>query len=153
MQHKSPMATLGLLVACLASMTWADALNNNPAERYVNKAPSRDGIGKHYLGREISHVMGHRGASWLERPERQRQERTDLLINNLPLQANSVVADIGAGTGLFQLPSGQTATKGSSACRRHPTRDVSHHCAKTGGRRHKQRRDHPWRSRYTQSDP
>ena len=57
MQHKSPMATLGLLVACLASMTWADALNNNPAERYVNKAPSRDGIGKYYLGREISHVM------------------------------------------------------------------------------------------------
>ncbi|MCH1550436.1 MAG: class I SAM-dependent methyltransferase, partial [Pseudomonadales bacterium] len=112
MQHKSPMATLGLLVACLASMTWADALNNNPAERYVNKAPSRDGIGKYYLGREISHVMGHRGASWLERPERQRQERTDLLINNLPLQANSVVADIGAGTGYFSFPVAKRLPKG-----------------------------------------
>lgn len=112
MQHKSPMATLGLLVACLASMTWADALNNNPAERYVNKAPSRDGIGKYYLGREISHVMGHRGASWLERPERQRQERMDLLINNLPLQANSVVADIGAGTGYFSFPVAKRLPKG-----------------------------------------
>ena len=55
------------------------------------------------MGREISHVMGHLGAGWLERPTRQREERTDLLIERLPLQANSVVADIGAATGYFSF--------------------------------------------------
>lgn len=72
--------------------------------RYERQAPSRDGIGKVYMGREISHVMGHRGAAWLERPEREREERTDLLIDLLPLESGDVVADIGAGTGYFTFP-------------------------------------------------
>jgi SAM-dependent methyltransferase len=73
-------------------------------EAYETVRPSRDGIGKVYMGREISHVMGHLGAAWLERPEREREERTDLLIENLPLEADDVVADIGAGTGYFTFP-------------------------------------------------
>ena len=56
------------------------------------------------MGREISHVMGHLGAGWLERPEREREERTDLLISRLPLEPDDVVADIGAGTGYFSFP-------------------------------------------------
>ena len=71
---------------------------------YEIKRASRDGIGKVYLGREISQVMGHLAAGWLERPERERKERTDLLINSLELEANYVVADIGAGTGYFTFP-------------------------------------------------
>lgn len=71
---------------------------------YRTGKASRDGIGKFYMEREISHVMGHRGAAWLERPDREREERTDLLIRNLPLETNSVVADIGAGTGYFSFP-------------------------------------------------
>jgi SAM-dependent methyltransferase len=71
---------------------------------YETVRPSRDGIGKVYMGREISHVMGHLGAAWLERPEREREERTDLLLQNLPLDADDVVADIGAGTGYFSFP-------------------------------------------------
>ena len=43
---------------------------------YKFGAASRDGIGKFYMGREISHVMGHLGAGWLERPARQQEERT-----------------------------------------------------------------------------
>lgn len=74
-----------------------------PAGPYEYRTPSRDGIGKVYMGREISHVMGHRGAAWLERPTREREERTDLLIENLPLEADFVVADIGAGTGYFSF--------------------------------------------------
>jgi len=68
---------------------------------YQQTPPSRDGIGKRYMGREISHVMGHQGARWLERPERERQERTDLLISELGLRPTDIVADIGAGTGYF----------------------------------------------------
>ena len=71
--------------------------------RYTAGPASRDGIGKFYEGREISHVMGHLGAAWLERPEREREERTDLLISMMPLEKDSVVADIGAGTGYFSF--------------------------------------------------
>jgi ubiquinone/menaquinone biosynthesis C-methylase UbiE len=72
-----------------------------PAEaRYETRAKhSRDGIGKFYFGREIAHVMGHQGADWLERPEREQEERPDLLLEALALKPGEVVADIGAGSG------------------------------------------------------
>ena len=81
-------------------------MNNsaNDLNHYTEKTPSRDGIGKVYMGREISFVMGHLAAGWLERPEREREERTDLLISRLPLSPDDTVADIGAGTGFFSIP-------------------------------------------------
>jgi ubiquinone/menaquinone biosynthesis C-methylase UbiE len=85
-------------------------LTLNPLRALSQEAPvysyqktSRDGIGKIYMGREISHVMGHLGASWLERPQRDREEKTRHLVSNLPLQAGDTVADIGAGTGYFSF--------------------------------------------------
>jgi len=66
---------------------------------YTQRPPSRNGIGKVYMGREISKVMGHRGANWLERPARKTKERPDLLVDSLPLGPSDTVADIGAGTG------------------------------------------------------
>lgn len=63
--------------------------------------PSPDGIGRTYMGREIAQVMGWQGASWLEREEREREERSDLLMRELALQPGMVVADIGAGTGYY----------------------------------------------------
>ena len=79
---------------------------------YTTDLPSPDGIDKFYMGREISHVMGHLGAGWLERPERERQERTDLLIAGLILSDDFVVADIGAGTGFFTFPIAQRVPQG-----------------------------------------
>ena len=89
-----------LLLVCVTLSCAATADDGH----YRFETPSRDGIGKIYMGREISHVMGHRGAGWLERPDRGREERTDLLVERLPLQADHVVADIGAGTGYFSFP-------------------------------------------------
>ncbi|MFO0928959.1 MAG: class I SAM-dependent methyltransferase [Gemmataceae bacterium] len=63
-----------------------------------------DGIGKFYMGREIAQVMGHLGASWLERPERVQEERTDKLLRTLAIRPGGVVADIGAGSGYFTFP-------------------------------------------------
>ena len=63
-------------------------------------APSPDGIGKIYMEREIAGVMGWQGAAWLEREEREQEERGDLLLRELRLRPGMNVADDGAGTGL-----------------------------------------------------
>ncbi len=70
--------------------------------RYEQRAEhDPDGIGKFFQGREIARVMGHEGAGWLERPERETEERTDLLLRVLGLKPGMKVADIGCGTGYF----------------------------------------------------
>jgi len=68
---------------------------------YTFAKRSSDGIGKYYLGREISFVMGAEGAEWLERNTRQQEENTQLAIEKMALSPQSVVADIGAGTGYY----------------------------------------------------
>ena len=77
-------------------------------------APPRDpnGIGTYYLGRQIAHVMGHEGASWLERGGRRQEEGTDLLIRELKLKPTDVVADIGAGTGFFSFQLAKKVPRG-----------------------------------------
>ncbi|MEY5009376.1 MAG: hypothetical protein RLZZ253_515 [Verrucomicrobiota bacterium] len=73
------------------------------AEPVYETRPDHDpnGIGKFFLGREIAHVMGHQGAAWLERPEREEEESTDRLLDALDLKPGMHVADIGAGSGFF----------------------------------------------------
>ena len=99
-----PAVLLALLFAAV-SMTAAapPALAQTAAATadpvYESIRPSPDGIGKRYMGREIAQVMGWQGAAWLEREEREREERTDLLLPELALKPGMVVADIGAGTG------------------------------------------------------
>jgi len=68
---------------------------------YTRVPASRNGIGKVYMGREISKVMGHRGAAWLERDERDDNEKPGLVVDSMNLDPGDVVADIGAGTGYF----------------------------------------------------
>jgi SAM-dependent methyltransferase len=116
-QRLSNVVSLGLIAALTVSacavsacgssergaINDASAVDQSKREHYEFGPASRDGIGKFYMGREISHVMGHLGAGWLERPDRQREERTDLLVDNLPLTESSTVADIGAGTGYFSF--------------------------------------------------
>ncbi len=53
------------------------------------------------MGREIAQVMGHQAADWLERPEREEEERPDLVLQAIKLRPGDSVADIGAGTGYF----------------------------------------------------
>lgn len=60
-----------------------------------------NGLGKFYMGREIALVMGHQGIGWLERPEREEEERLTLLMSALKLEEGAIVADIGAGSGVI----------------------------------------------------
>ena len=71
-----------------------------------------NGIGKYYRGRQIAHVMGHEGADWLERNDRQEEEGTDILLRELQLKPTDVVADIGAGTGYFSFRISPLVPKG-----------------------------------------
>jgi len=80
-----------------------------PAPRPQQKQPpyeyrkehDPDGTGKFYMGREIAQVMGHEGAAWLDRPEREREENPALLLKALAIKPGQVVADIGAGSGFL----------------------------------------------------
>lgn len=94
-----------LLHSCLLTLLFLLKIVSCHAQQesthYEFRDASRDGTGKFYMGREIAHVMGYQGAAWLERTHREKEERTDLLVQALALQPTDVVADLGAGTGYF----------------------------------------------------
>jgi ubiquinone/menaquinone biosynthesis C-methylase UbiE len=52
-------------------------------------------------GRRIADVMSHRGAAWLDRAERDREENTTRAIEALGLEPGMVVVDFGAGSGYY----------------------------------------------------
>jgi SAM-dependent methyltransferase len=84
-----------------------------PDSPYRTGPATRDGIGKYFHDREIAQVMGHQAAAWLERPGREREERTDVVLKLLDLPKDADVADIGAGTGYFSFPMGRLAPDGT----------------------------------------
>jgi ubiquinone/menaquinone biosynthesis C-methylase UbiE len=102
---------LALLPLALATVLTA-APPLNPANIYTNGLRTRDGIGKYILGREIAHYMTHEGADWLERPEREDEERPSQLLEALQLKPGDAVADIGAGSGYLSWRMGKLVGPG-----------------------------------------
>lgn len=92
------MRTATLLI--LATLAFAAPLPAEDAPRYeVRENHDPNGIGKFFMGREIARVMGHQAADWLERPEREEEEKTDVMVEALKFREGEVVADIGCGSG------------------------------------------------------
>ena len=92
-----------LTLVSITSVFSADEQKKKKESIYQLSTATRDGIGKFYMGREIPQVMGHLGASWLERPKREQEERTDLLIKSMQIKPADRIADIGAGSGYFSF--------------------------------------------------
>ena len=88
------------------------AFAQDSAVDYVEGPASRDGTGRFYMGREIAQVMSHRGAAWLERADREREERPDAVIRALDLAPDAVVTDLGAGTGYFTFRIAERVPRG-----------------------------------------
>ncbi|RYD94545.1 MAG: methyltransferase [Sphingobacteriales bacterium] len=104
------LKTLLLLTACLVAAGFTQTAPQDSI--YTYKTASRDGTGKWYKGREIAHFMDFAGAAWLERNTRQKEENTNLAIQKLPMNAGSIIADIGAGTGYYTFRIADKVPKG-----------------------------------------
>lgn len=118
LKFSKPMTIrLFCLISALLTFTTCEAQQKASVttsdDTYTFAKPSWDGTGKYYMDREIAHVMGHLGASWLERREREKEENVSQAIKNMGLKSNEVVADIGAGSGYYafrianKLPEGK----------------------------------------------
>jgi len=92
-------AVFALLLLC-GLLAHAEPL----AQHYEFRAAhDPDGIGKFYLGREIAHVMGPGGIIWLERRERETEEKPQLVIDALEIKPGQTIADLGAGSGYYSF--------------------------------------------------
>src|SRR3989442_6967964 len=99
--HLITLSQISWLIAAGAAADQSGRTATNSSGYEYRREDDPNGIGKFYLGREIAHVMGHEAADWLERPEREAEEKPDLVIEALKLKSGDVVADIGAGTGYY----------------------------------------------------
>ena len=96
------LRSLCLLPSLCLSLAPLEAQDSPAPARYeFRKEHDPNGIGKFFMGREIAHVMGHQAAEWLERANRDEEEHTEKLVEQLKIKPGDVVADLGAGTGYY----------------------------------------------------
>ena len=96
------LTLFAVLLAPVAANSGSAAIAEESAEEAAyefREEHDPKGIGKFFMGREIAATTGPDTADWQERPSRAQEQRPDLLIENLGLEPELVVADIGAGTG------------------------------------------------------
>ncbi len=104
---------LQLLLLCTLTFPLSNCNSQNaPDGAYTYKSGDWNGIGKWYMDREIARVIGYQGMSWLERPEREEEERTSLLLKNMDIQPKDAIADIGAGSGYHVFKMATMAKEG-----------------------------------------
>jgi ubiquinone/menaquinone biosynthesis C-methylase UbiE len=110
-QHLVGFALMRLTIVALALVA-TPALHAEKPKRHAqpslyefrrNTDPEQrtGGSGKFYMGREIAHVMGTAGIPWLEREQREEEEKPALVIDALGLKDGDTVVDFGAGSGYY----------------------------------------------------
>jgi len=108
--------SLFFLIVSILCLSFQNCIGQQASKKdskiYTYKEGNPNGIGKWFMGREIAYVMGYQGMRWLNRPEREKEEKVSLLIKNLDIQSNDVIADIGAGSGYHTFRMAPLAQKG-----------------------------------------
>ena len=100
-----PLLKAFIIATLCVSAAWA--------ARYETRAVhDPNGIGKFYMGREIAHVMGPSGILWLERAERDREERPQLVLDALDIGEGQTIADLGCGSGYYAFRMSQLVGTG-----------------------------------------
>ncbi|MEZ4756521.1 MAG: class I SAM-dependent methyltransferase [Flavobacteriales bacterium] len=94
-----------LIIGCVLFQSWLPA-------QYVLRPGDPAGIGKWYMGREIAHTMCAAHAEWLDRPEREREERPLRMLERMRIAPTDHIADIGCGTGYHTLLMARQANAG-----------------------------------------
>ena len=100
------------LLATLLPLYQCAVNDNSSNAKYSFKKGDLYGSGKWYKGREIANVMGFEGMEWLERPEREKEENVFKLLNNMEINPDDTIADIGAGSGYHAFKMAPIARNG-----------------------------------------
>jgi ubiquinone/menaquinone biosynthesis C-methylase UbiE len=83
---------------------WSSAIVIAWASLVASEAAQQAGPLLHPVsGRRIAQIMGHSGAAWLDRSEREAEEAPSKAIAALGLEAGDAVADVGAGSGYYTI--------------------------------------------------
>lgn len=101
-----PRSRLASTLAALLSLTAPLAAQETAAPK--SEAETRAKLARRmtpgtYLGRRIADVMSYQGADWLVRPEREREEQPEKMLDALKIPKGATVADVGAGVGYTSL--------------------------------------------------
>ena len=104
------MKKIIFLILIVPATSFCQITNYN--KEYTFKRGDINGIGKWYMGREIAHIMGFQGIGWLERSDREKEEKASILIQNMGIKPNDIIADIGAGSGYHVLKMAPLAKNG-----------------------------------------
>lgn len=102
---RSLLLVVTIAFTLVTQESYSESLNSQNSQcKYVPlKTGHPDGILKQYCNRQIAKIMGWQGASWLDRAERDSEERIDQLIDIVNLKPGMIVGDIGAGTGRLSM--------------------------------------------------
>jgi ubiquinone/menaquinone biosynthesis C-methylase UbiE len=96
----SQVKTMTALILCLIGSYCVDTVQGQTTPTTKSTVPeSRE----FYEGREIAVTMHYKGAEWLVRDEREREERCSLVLEHLGIDEGMTVCDMGCGNGFYTL--------------------------------------------------
>lgn len=114
------ISLMSLLASCLVAATLSvqekaatvDPFSAPKAQQEENDPKIPPGVSV-YMGRTVARTMGHQGADWLIRDNREREERCSLMLSNLGVKRGMTICDMGCGNGFYALQLAQmTGEKG-----------------------------------------
>lgn len=89
------------LSATLAQSTEYSAQVPDHPRYETREVHDPNGTGRFYMGREIAQVMGPGGIPWLDRLQRDEEQKPEVVLGALGLHGGETVVDLGAGSGYF----------------------------------------------------